>query len=295
MNMRPGPNNKRSRGRGRGKHHGGGGGGGPRHQGGGSQHGQDQVFNIHRTIDSNGPDVKIRGNAHHVYEKYLQLARDANSSGDRVMAENYLQHAEHYNRIIAAAQAQMPIQNVQNQREASDDDIDDERDEFDGNANNQGQGNAAQPGQGDQQANQGRDSVGQGNGNGEYAQPEPVNLASGPQPEIEGMPAEVALNPEAAGEGNMVSAADVLVAEEQHLVPEQQGADFGDQVGVARGRAQVDVQDLSADRAGQRFHADPGRARDDGRCCRLRSGVGRYGHLGFLLFCSGSPGAGRPA
>jgi hypothetical protein len=112
MNMRQGPNNKRSRGRGRGKHHGGGGGGGggggQRHQGGG--HAQDQVFNIHRTIDSNGPDIKIRGNAHHIYEKYLQLARDANSSGDRVMAENYLQHAEHYYRLIMAYQASVQPQ-----------------------------------------------------------------------------------------------------------------------------------------------------------------------------------------
>src|SRR5271169_2613725 len=57
-----------------------------------------------RTYESNGPDVKIRGTAHHVAEKYLQLARDAQSSGDPVMAENYLQHAEHYFRIIAAAQ-----------------------------------------------------------------------------------------------------------------------------------------------------------------------------------------------
>jgi hypothetical protein len=108
MNMRPGPNNKRSRGRGRGKHHGSGGGGGGGGGGGQQRHGgggQDQVFNIHRTIDSNGPDIKIRGNAHHVYEKYLQLARDANSSGDRVMAENYLQHAEHYYRLIMAFQA----------------------------------------------------------------------------------------------------------------------------------------------------------------------------------------------
>ena len=49
-----------------------------------------------------GPDVKIRGTAAHVYEKYLQLARDAGSAGDRVMAENYLQHAEHYFRILLA-------------------------------------------------------------------------------------------------------------------------------------------------------------------------------------------------
>src|SRR3954466_8210113 len=63
-----------------------------------------------RSFESNGPDVKIRGTALHIAEKYVTLARDAQSSGDRVMAENYLQHAEHYFRVIAAAQAQ----NVQN-------------------------------------------------------------------------------------------------------------------------------------------------------------------------------------
>ena len=63
-------------------------------------------FNPNRTYDSSGPEIKIRGSASHVYEKYLQLARDANSGGDRVMAENYLQHAEHYYRIMAAAAAQ---------------------------------------------------------------------------------------------------------------------------------------------------------------------------------------------
>lgn len=60
-----------------------------------------------RTYDSSGPDVKIRGTAQHIAEKYATLARDAQSAGDRVIAENYLQHAEHYYRIIAAAQAQM--------------------------------------------------------------------------------------------------------------------------------------------------------------------------------------------
>jgi hypothetical protein len=57
--------------------------------------------------ESNGPDVKIRGTASHVAEKYLQLARDAQSSGDPVAAENYYQHAEHYFRVIAAAQEQL--------------------------------------------------------------------------------------------------------------------------------------------------------------------------------------------
>src|ERR1041384_6588770 len=82
-----------------------------------------------RSYESNGPDVKIRGSAQQIAEKYATLARDAMSAGDRVMAENYLQHAEHYNRIIAAARAQMPIQNFQNNRDDFDDDLDDERDE----------------------------------------------------------------------------------------------------------------------------------------------------------------------
>lgn len=59
-----------------------------------------------RSFESNGPDVKIRGNASTVYEKYMQLARDASSSGDRVMAENYFQHADHYFRIVALQQAE---------------------------------------------------------------------------------------------------------------------------------------------------------------------------------------------
>jgi hypothetical protein len=59
-----------------------------------------------RVYESNGPDVKIRGTASHVAEKYVQLARDAQSSGDPVGAENYYQHAEHYFRLIAAAQEQ---------------------------------------------------------------------------------------------------------------------------------------------------------------------------------------------
>ena len=52
------------------------------------------------TYDSNGPDIKIRGNPNQIYDKYISLARDATSSGDRVTAENYLQHAEHYYRIV---------------------------------------------------------------------------------------------------------------------------------------------------------------------------------------------------
>jgi len=64
-----------------------------------------------RVYESNGPDVKIRGTASHIAEKYIQLARDAQSSGDPVAAENYYQHAEHYFRLIAAAQEQFRQQN----------------------------------------------------------------------------------------------------------------------------------------------------------------------------------------
>src|SRR5262252_9409601 len=64
-----------------------------------------------RVYESNGPDVKIRGTASHVAEKYIQLARDAQGSGDPVAAENYYQHAEHYFRLIAAAQEQLRQQN----------------------------------------------------------------------------------------------------------------------------------------------------------------------------------------
>jgi hypothetical protein len=62
-----------------------------------------------RSFESNGPDVKIRGTPSHIAEKYMSLARDAQASGDPVLAENYLQHAEHYIRIIMAfREQQMP-------------------------------------------------------------------------------------------------------------------------------------------------------------------------------------------
>ncbi len=66
-----------------------------------------------RNYESNGPDVKIRGTAAHIADKYMSLARDALASGDLVTAESYLQHAEHYNRIIMAAQSQMGPQHNQ--------------------------------------------------------------------------------------------------------------------------------------------------------------------------------------
>jgi hypothetical protein len=59
-----------------------------------------------RSYDSRGPDIRIRGTALYVAERYLQLARDANTASNPVAAENYLQHAEHYFRLMAAAQAE---------------------------------------------------------------------------------------------------------------------------------------------------------------------------------------------
>jgi len=75
-----------------------------RNRKGGGHHHQNPLS---RMYESNGQDVKIRGTASHIGEKYLQLARDAQSSGDPIAAENYYQHAEHYFRLIAAAQEQL--------------------------------------------------------------------------------------------------------------------------------------------------------------------------------------------
>jgi hypothetical protein len=90
--MRPGQN-KRNRGR-----NGGGGGGG------GGNHPNNRPRMPHRmqTFDSNGPNIKIRGNAYQVFERYVALAREAGSAGDRIAAENFYQHAEHYFRVMNA-------------------------------------------------------------------------------------------------------------------------------------------------------------------------------------------------
>ncbi|HUZ63680.1 MAG TPA: DUF4167 domain-containing protein [Acetobacteraceae bacterium] len=90
-------NIKRMRGRNNHRNGNGGTGGAPiRHHSGGTPLNRNHVF------DSNGPDLRIRGTSQQLFEKYLQLGRDATSSGDRVMAESYFQHAEHYFRILNA-------------------------------------------------------------------------------------------------------------------------------------------------------------------------------------------------
>lgn len=100
-----------------------------------NNHGGSQHHNPNRTFDSSGPEVKIRGSASHVYEKYLQLARDANAQGDRVAAENYLQHAEHYYRIMAAAAQQQQQYQQQRGQQA----------QYNGNGNGRVIGEGGQP------------------------------------------------------------------------------------------------------------------------------------------------------
>ncbi len=143
---------------------------------------------LSRNYESNGPDVKIRGNAQVIADKYATLARDALSSGDNVMAENYLQHAEHYNRIIMAAQAQMQTQREERGQDDQDSDDDDNATEA-----------AAAPDGGDRQqrSRRGRDRQ-QGAANGEAqpdgdAQPNGKDASEAPQPVIGETPVEVTL------------------------------------------------------------------------------------------------------
>ena len=160
--MRPNQQNRRMRGR---NNNGGNNqGNNTSNTGGGNRKGPNPLT---RSYESNGPDVKIRGSAQQVAEKYTTLARDATSAGDRVMTENYLQHAEHYNRIIAAALAQMPApRDMRN-----DDDMGDEGDEDNGS-------------NGNQQDNRSRHNDQSGD-NG-----------TGPQPVFDGVPAEVSMETE---------------------------------------------------------------------------------------------------
>ncbi len=116
---------------------------------------------LSRNFESNGPDVKVRGNASHIAEKYSVLARDALTSGDTVMAENYFQHAEHYYRIVAAAQVNNPQSNTQNNSQRD---------------NNRDGGN------------------GQQNDNKPSEEGPTNERGGGPQPEMSEVPAEVVLN-----------------------------------------------------------------------------------------------------
>lgn len=99
----------------RGRHHRSGG-----SNGGSVRHNNGQIpLNRNHVFDSNGPDLRVRGTAQQLFEKYLQLGRDASSTGDRVMAEAYFQHAEHYFRILnAMTQAAQQSQQERQERMA---------------------------------------------------------------------------------------------------------------------------------------------------------------------------------
>ena len=84
-----------------------------------------------QVFDSNGPDVRIRGTAHQVAEKYMALAKDASSSGDIILAESYLQHAEHYQRMINSwNDEQGSDNNAKNEPEKQDANTDDSEDDL---------------------------------------------------------------------------------------------------------------------------------------------------------------------
>lgn len=194
--MRPGQQNKRGRGRGN------------NNGGNGNNFNRKGSNPLTRTYDSSGPDVKIRGTAQHIAEKYATLARDAHSAGDRVMAENYLQHAEHYYRIIASAQAQLQ---ERFQRDDRNDYADRDGDEIETGDMNDG-GDQADGAEQDEMAVAARPQNYQPREQRQHQQREhrrerperqdrerPVAVAhpiiddSTPQPVIEGTPAEVAM------------------------------------------------------------------------------------------------------
>jgi hypothetical protein len=143
--------------------------------------------NANRAFDSNGPEnMKVRGHAQHVFEKYQQLARDAAGAGDRVLAENFLQHAEHYFRLLRTIQPNRPISEfIARDNFASGYDIDFEDESGaqalpdeqpnDGQSEGEGSSGEGQQGRGDYQArdNQARDNQGRDNqGGGQYRDPQ---------------------------------------------------------------------------------------------------------------------------
>ena len=102
--------------------------------------------NLNRVFDSAGPEGKVRGTPQQIIDKYLMLARDAQTSGDRVAAENFLQHAEHYQRILIAATSEQEKARREAQAQATEDQSDEQPDVLEvadpqGQQNNQNNGN----------------------------------------------------------------------------------------------------------------------------------------------------------
>lgn len=101
-----------------------------------------------QVFDSNGPEGRIRGNAHQVMEKYLAMARDASSQGDRVTAENYYQHAEHYFRLVNAYNQNNGQRRPQGGPTPAEDQAEPTGDDEGGDDGDNGEDNSAEAGEG---------------------------------------------------------------------------------------------------------------------------------------------------
>ncbi len=169
---------------------------------------------VNRVFDSSGPEGKVRGTPQQIIDKYLTLARDAQLSNDRVAAENFLQHAEHYARMLSEAQREMEAQRQQNQQQTNDqprgesdrddqrrDDRNDRRDDrSDDNRNDRrdnNRGRKPQPVASDVIDVAGDDGPGlvetpEARGEGR-PEAEPVQTADAPEPKAEEKPARARL------------------------------------------------------------------------------------------------------
>ena len=144
-------------------------------------------------MESNGPDVRIRGTAAHIAEKYSQLANDAQTAGDTVSAQSYWQFAEHYNRLVAAAQAaqQQAREEQQAAREARGEGRKDGNDGDGSNQEERGRGRGRGRNNRNAQADGGNGE--DGGAEMEAKSADTVN-GEGPQPDLIDTPAEVVLN-----------------------------------------------------------------------------------------------------
>lgn len=159
--------------------------------GGGGNHQQRRVNPRVQTFDSNGPDVRIRGNAFQITEKYQSLARDAAAGGDRVLAESYLQHAEHYQRMINEANEDFNNRQQQNNQQ-------------------QGQQQNGNNGSGNESEN------GDGNGNGKGGDQDHVDMGSQPQPPMDDLDQGFLVGPRGGnGKGNGTEEAAARQAQKQ--------------------------------------------------------------------------------
>lgn len=140
-----------------------------------------------QNFDSNGPGVRIRGSATQVYEKYIQMARDAQTSGDPVAAETMLQHAEHYYRLLNENQVRQQANGNNASDQSSSQSDDDSSDDYDDDDNNNNAGNTIQsalpqqPEAAEKPAESGN-SGGNGSGRGRGRRSPNANAGAAPTP-----------------------------------------------------------------------------------------------------------------